>query len=377
MWPTSSGSGSGSSSERVLSTTGRGKKQGQNLLPGSKKALRNALIKEKRAQRATRTGAAAKGEDGGLGFDVQSLVEDLIKAARQINPVSDSDEVDEGEAAVDGEDLDEDDDGPAEEDRVTALGAGALEAFSTPPLSRYGRQVALAIGGDFQSSFVTQEIGKGAKRCIVYIPRSGVELTKETGLTSVSISRARQRAHDFARQASGEAFDASVDYAKSLKNAVRDKHKAQKLAGKKFLGKLRKIFVKRSEKKDEKVGETETSERISEGVVKLTINDEVSHELEEEEEEDEEDEEDEDDDDNDGDTKEENLHSGLGSIPCEETKVKAPEWEIYTRGIGSRLLSKMGFVGGPLGVNRGMSRLVEPIEAIMKNNKKGLGMEAV
>lgn len=375
MWPTSSGSGSGSSSERVLSSTGRGKKQGQNLLPGSKKALRNALIKEKRAQRATRSGAAAKGEDGGLGFDVQSLVEDLIKAARQINPVSDSDEVDEGEGFVDGEDLDEDDDGLVEEDRVTALGAGALEAFSTPPLSRYGRQVALAIGGDFQSSFVTQEIGKGAKRCIVYIPRSGVELIKETELTSVSISRARQRAHDFARQASGEAFDASVDSAKSLKNAVRDKHKAQKLAGKKFSGKLRKIFVKRSEKKDEKVDETERSERISEGVVKLTINDEDSHELEEEEEEDEED--DEDDDDNDGDTKEENLHSGFGSIPCEETKVKAPEWEIYTRGIGSRLLSKMGFVGGPLGVDRGMSRLVEPIEAIMKNNKKGLGMEAV
>ena len=376
MWPTSSSSiGLGLSSERVLSTTGRGKKQGQNLLPGSKKALRNALIKEKRAQRATRSGAGAKGEDGGLGFDVRSLVEDLIKAANQAHLINEIEKVDEGEGAANDNkeerlaiDDEEEDDGPAEEDLVTALGSGAIEAFSTPPLSRYGRQIAFAIGHDFQSFYLTQEIGKGTRRCIVYIPRQEVELKEGLALSSVSISRARQRADEFARQASGEAFDAAVDTAKSLKKDVRDKHSAQKLAGKKFSGKLRKIFVIRSEKKHAEKVEVEgkdTSATILVGVNKLTMTDDIKSEEEEEEEEEEE---------VSDDTEEDEITPGLGSSSFDDSR-KVPEWEIYTRGIGSRLLSKMGFTGGPLGVDRGMPRISEPIEATPKNNKKGLGMD--
>lgn len=377
MWPTSSSSaGLGLSSERVLSTTGRGKKQGQNLLPGSKKALRNALIKEKRAQRATRSGAGAKGEDGGLGFDVRSLVEDLIKAANQAHLINEIEKVDEGEGAANDnkeESLleidEEEDDGPAEEDLVTALGSGAIEAFSTPPLSRYGRQIAFAIGHDFQSFYLTQEIGKGTRRCIVYIPRQEVELKEGLALSSVSISRARQRADEFARQASGEAFDAAVDTAKSLKKDVRDKHSAQKLAEKKFSGKLRKIFVIRSEKKHAEKVEVEgkdTSATILVGVNKLTMTDDIKSEEEEEEMEEEEEVSD--------DTEEDEIAPGLGSSSFDDSR-KVPEWEIYTRGIGSRLLSKMGFTGGPLGVDRGMPRISEPIEATPKNNKKGLGMD--
>ena len=119
FWPTlpSSLLSGSSSSERVLSTQGRGKKQGQTLLPGSKKALRNALIKEKRAQRATRSGAAAKGQDGGLGFDAQSLVEELIKVANQgiqadLEEIIVSKDI---EYKVEDDEEDEDD-GPAEED---------------------------------------------------------------------------------------------------------------------------------------------------------------------------------------------------------------------------------------------------------------------
>ena len=334
------------------------------------------MIKEKRAQRATRSGAGAKGEDGGLGFDVRSLVEDLIKAANQAHLINEIEKVDEGEGAANDnkeESLleidEEEDDGPAEEDLVTALGSGAIEAFSTPPLSRYGRQIAFAIGHDFQSFYLTQEIGKGTRRCIVYIPRQEVELKEGLALSSVSISRARQRADEFARQASGEAFDAAVDTAKSLKKDVRDKHSAQKLAEKKFSGKLRKIFVIRSEKKYAEKVEVEgkdTSATILVGVNKLTMTDDIKSEEEEEEMEEEEEVSD--------DTEEDEIAPGLGSSSFDDSR-KVPEWEIYTRGIGSRLLSKMGFTGGPLGVDRGMPRISEPIEATPKNNKKGLGMD--
>jgi len=228
-------------------------------------------------------------------------------------------------------------------------------------LSRYGRQIAFAIGHDFQSFYLTQEIGKGTRRCIVYIPRQEAELKEELALSIVSISRARQRADEFARQASGEAFDAAVDSAKSLKKDVRDKHSAQKLAGKRFSGKLRKIFVIRSEKKHEKKVEVESKDALASATILVKAEEVDEEEMEEEEEESD-------------DTEEDEITPGLGSSSFDDSR-KVPEWEIYTRGIGSRLLSKMGFTGGPLGVDRGMPRISEPIEAKPKNNKKGIGME--
>ena len=197
-------------------------------------------------------------------------------------------------------------------------------------------------------------------------------MKEELALSSVSISRARQRADEFARQASGEAFDAAVDSAKSLKKDVRDKHSAQKLAGKKFSGKLRKIFVIRSEKKHEEKVEVESkdtsaSATILVGINKLSMTDDIKAEEVEEEEMGEEEEESDD-------TEEDEITPGLGSSSVDDSR-KVPEWEIYTRGIGSRLLSKMGFTGGPLGVDRGMPRISEPIEATPKNDKKGIGME--
>jgi hypothetical protein len=379
FWPTlpSSLLSGSSSSERVLSTQGRGKKQGQTLLPGSKKALRNALIKEKRAQRATRSGAAAKGQDGGLGFDAQSLVEELIKVANQgiqadLEEIIVSKDI---EYKVEDDEEDEDD-GPAEEDRITAIDSGAIDAFSTPPLSRYGRKVALSIGRDFQTSFETKEFGKGEKRCIVYIPRLHVKVKGEIELSSDIISRARQRAKEFASQASGEAFDTAVADAKTLKNKVRDKHTAQKLAGKKFSGKLRKIFVKKAVKTEREIENFEKPERnvSSKTPEATTFEAEVSDNfLKNEEEED-----DDKDDDELSDSEDEPETSfGLGSRHNEEPSgtIASPEWEVYTRGIGSRLLLKMGFTGGALGVDRGMSRITEPIEAHLKNDKKGLGLD--
>jgi len=388
LWPVPTSLSGGSSSERVLSTQGRGKKQGQTLLPGSKKALRNALIKEKRAQRATRSGAAAKGQDGGLGFDAQSLVEELIKVANQgiqtdLEEIIVSKDI-EYKVEDAEEDEDDEDDGPAEEYRITAIDSGAIDAFSTPPLSRYGRKVALSIGRDFQTSFETKEFGRGEKRCIVYIPRLKVKEKGEIELSSDIISRARQRAKEFARQASGEAFDTAVADAKTLKNKVRDKHTAQKLAGKKFSGKLRKIFVKKTVKTEREIENVEKLERnVSSKIPEATTFEaEVSDNVFKNEEEDDDNDDDGDDDGDDDDElsnseEEPETSFGLGSRHKEEPSetIASPEWEVYTRGIGSRLLLKMGFTGGALGVDRGMSRITEPIEAHLKNDKKGLGLD--
>eukprot|EP01102_Stenamoeba_stenopodia_P021743 TRINITY_DN8847_c0_g1_i1.p1 TRINITY_DN8847_c0_g1~~TRINITY_DN8847_c0_g1_i1.p1 ORF type:complete len:726 (-),score=224.52 TRINITY_DN8847_c0_g1_i1:60-2237(-) len=62
-------------------------------------------------------------------------------------------------------------------------------------------------------------------------------------------------------------------------------------------------------------------------------------------------------------------HSSAGASSKRAAAAPKPEWERYTKGVGSQILQKMGFKGGSLKEGG----IAAPIEAIFKADKGGLG----